>query len=148
MPPRIKTTILSHGLKDRILTNIILGTLFPIVTIQQFSVLTFQKCITKNIFKLWNYGLLHYTVFTNAFFKTAWSMKMKASFLFHNVTNRLATPCHIPQDLNPQPHRCEKLISRNQNTIIWVTTVVRTWKLMQLKTSCLVTFQYSHQFII
>jgi hypothetical protein len=37
---------------------------------------------------------------------------------YHNAMNRLATPCHIPQDLNPQPYRCEKLISRNQKTII------------------------------
>jgi hypothetical protein len=37
--------------------------------------------------------------------------------LFHNVTKRLATR-HITQDMNPQLYRCEKLISRNQKTII------------------------------
>ena len=46
--------------------------------------------------------------------------------IFQNAARHASKQCHIPQDSNSPPHRCETLIFRTPKPIILVTTVVRT----------------------
>jgi hypothetical protein len=77
------------------------------------------------------FWLLHYAVYKHILWDCLTHVG-EGITIFQNVARHPTTQCHIPQDSNPQPYRCETLMSSNLKTIILVTTVVRTWKLKQL----------------